>query len=86
MCSADPRPPHYHQVGWTGYFSCAEPCTAPPSGLGTICPILLVDDVVGDHQEEHAGSHQGEAEDQYLLSENLLQRGWGSNNKSLNYP
>ena len=31
-------------------------------------PVLLVDDVVGDHQEEHAGPHQGEAEDQYLLS------------------
>ena len=31
-------------------------------------PVLLVDDVVGDHQEEHAGTHQGEAEDQDLLS------------------
>ena len=31
-------------------------------------PVLLVDDVVGDHQEEHPSSHQGEAQDQYLLS------------------
>ena len=36
--------------------------------------VLLVDDVVGDHQEEHAGTHQGEAEDQYLLSLRALRR------------
>merc|ERR1712223_643638 len=32
------------------------------------CPVLLVGDVVGDHEEEHTSSHQGEAKDQYLFS------------------
>ena len=31
-------------------------------------PVLLVGDVVGDHEEEHTSSHQGEAKDQYLFS------------------
>ena len=31
-------------------------------------PVLLVGNVVGDHQEEHTSSHQGEAEYQYLFS------------------